>query len=1028
MPPALETYTTAAGRTVVIPRDDDGNIDLTALDLDGDELQAFLIEIGRLTPTADKPLSGYAKAKANQTDNAPTQATPAEPLIDQAQVLRFLQLLGRDNDERVVVALFPADPGKPMIHKPQDGASTTWSEASWKDFSTTLKRRAGDQLSLGMVINRCGKQPADWGTKPEHFSGQRPSDREKKCAVWTGATEGEKWRNRPRTWGASNAHICEAVAVWFECDGGLSVAEQETLHTLIGLPPPSFTVWTGGKSLHCYYVLDGAITPEQFHFLMDWIVRALKAVRPDAGADPSLKNPSRVMRCPGGIHATKGGRAYIHSEHPEARRYRAEELEQALPQEHKPTASRVPSGASDDGGSKTDKAKSKTKAKAKAGKSGRHKWFHRLDPEQQWAEALLMLKAHPCRQKPSAQGGPAGTREPALKVLGALAGHFGDEGALKLCEEAQWSNEWWNPADELGRFDHQFLEISHAIDLAKEHGYLNPAERWQAAARAKANRGDGIKPSLTGEWHRDFDWMLTEERTVDVIIEEALTAQAAENGSKWWYYQGSFRRYSPSLGYYERVSHDTLTREITVLLRRVYELVGPDQIVVRKQTTAAKAVACTNWMASTVALMEGQMDQGRRIAFTNGTAYHDGQQWLLGQHSPDNLLSFGINGAWVDDAQVPPLFHEFVRTSYGLAWLNIIRAVLSYTADPVHICRIILFLIGPSGTGKGTLERLIEQVFPAETVAVLQNTADLNSPDKVAQLVAGRRLITFPDLQGHQSGLGTLYSLTESGLLTGRRLYSSDTFEVRFTGRVVVCSTQAPTFDNAGTGIARRLLTVPTLHQRLSSDLLPSNSQAFNEALAAEIGQLISWALQMPADEVEQVLQGNDPEGLLKAATTELESGLDGTRQFIDACLVPADGKTVPNEDDLFMAYRLFSKRVGLKGVCNQSHFISRLKGALPHLHRPRRMVKGVRVKAGFFGFSLVPDLWHPTDQLALQALRDNYRNRDDSSRAEFSVDGWDSTDLERAPRGFSWGVLVACNMTDGQLPLLKAHQPDTTD
>ena len=944
-------------------------------------------EIGSLNGFSQDALRGLAEAQQRALNLEPLnelQEWSTKQIVVWSEVKRFLELLGRNNDQRLVVALFPPDPGKPMIHLPQVG------RVDQGEIERMLANRAADQISLGLVVNRPAPVPDKWGTKPDHFSGKRPSDKERKFQIWNGLKPGVKSRNSPRAWGASNDHIGESVAVWFEGDGGLPIEEQLKFHELIGLPTPTFTVWTGGKSLHSYYVLDVPCTPTKSHFLMDWIATALKRANPDAGADSSLKNPCRVMRCPGGFHGTKGGRAYIYSEHPGQRRYSIDELESALPGECKPS-----------GGTEfKDLAWKNSKA-------ARENWWTRLSPDEKWSEAVLMMEVIPCRQQPSAEGGPAGTREPALKVLGGLGDEFGEDDAVAICVEAQWFNEWWDPAKELAAFNHSYLTIWTVVKAAKEHGYLTPDQRRREDTRKEANKASSAKSPEQGEWGETFDWMLTEERTCEVVVEEALKAEAKETGGEWLSHQETFRRYVPKSGFYERVSHTELKRHITTLLRQIFELKGSSKnpIVVRKQTTEGKAEACARWMASTTAASE--MDVVPAVAFTNGTLHLEGNSYELRPHSPDNRLTFAIKGEWTEGAECPPLCREFFRTSYGLEWLHIIRAVIAYSADPRYCCRVLLLLLGNSGTGKGTFERLLEAMFPPESVATLQKTAELDSPEKVAQYVCGTRLLTFPDLQGHQTGLGTLYSLTEAGLLTARPLFSRDTFSFPFTGRVVICATSVPTMENAGSGMARRILPIPTKTHRLSSELLKGlEAENLDRALQAEIGQLVSWALQMPRSEVEAVLRGNDPDGLLRSSRTDVEVNMDATRAFIDQCLAPASNTTIPDRSELFTAYQLFCKARGFKGVCNETSFTNRLKGALPELHRPRTGVpgnaKGAKVPAMFFGFQLIEGLW--------------------SSDPHAYYVSMGSHDVERGPSGSNWGTLQKSKLGEGGFAELKGR------
>lgn len=62
-----------------------------------------------------------------------------------------------------------------------------------------------------------------------------------------------------------------------------------------GLPEPTFTVDTGGKSMHLYWVLNEPIDPERFRNLIGRLIAY-------TGADSTNRNPSRVMRLPGAWH------------------------------------------------------------------------------------------------------------------------------------------------------------------------------------------------------------------------------------------------------------------------------------------------------------------------------------------------------------------------------------------------------------------------------------------------------------------------------------------------------------------------------------------------------------------------------------------------------------------------------------------------------------------------------------------------------------------------------------------------------
>lgn len=102
---------------------------------------------------------------------------------------------------------------------------------------------------------------------------------------------------------------------------------QLTAWQQLGLPEPTIQVDTGGKSIHCYWVLTDPISPQHWRILQ-------KRLLEHADADRALKNPSRVMRLPGTFHVradgTLGELASIVS--CSERTYNVEQIEACLPE------------------------------------------------------------------------------------------------------------------------------------------------------------------------------------------------------------------------------------------------------------------------------------------------------------------------------------------------------------------------------------------------------------------------------------------------------------------------------------------------------------------------------------------------------------------------------------------------------------------------------------------------------------------------------------------------------------------------
>lgn len=371
------------------------------------------------------------------------QPATTGPIVDWTELSRFLTALGRNaHDSPLVIVLYPKDVSLPCIHY-----SCTAGSIPKRKIEDMLRKKP--DLSLGLVINPPTVKPDKWGSDPSHFSGKSEQEKKRSCWEWNRGRNRHENACPPKAWGAKSEHIDHAYSIWFECDGGLSLEEQEALACKAGLPEPSLTVWSGGKSLHCYFVLTEPISKEKFKELMERLCLTINATAPEAGADGSLKNANRVMRVPGSLHASTKKRCRIHRQN--GALYSLYELEQHL----------LPLPSSAD---------TKEFECAGAQPSNNH-WFNDLTPSTQKKMAVEMLAHIPKREKPSAQGGPLNTRGPAIKVLYGLVRHFGHSLAAEICLEAGWTNEYWSPENEMQYISDPQCGIGVVIKAARENGW-----------------------------------------------------------------------------------------------------------------------------------------------------------------------------------------------------------------------------------------------------------------------------------------------------------------------------------------------------------------------------------------------------------------------------------------------------------------------------------------------------------------------------------------------------------------------------
>jgi len=131
--------------------------------------------------------------------------------------------------------------------------------------------------------------------------------------------------------GDSDAEITSCPALFVEWDDGASIEVQRNRWQELQLPEPTLMIWTGGKSLHCYWVLDQPMAPADWRPLQKRLIDY-------AGGDKACCNPSRLMRLPGFKYEKTPGAGDLCRilENPSGNRYKASDIAAALPVEVPP--------------------------------------------------------------------------------------------------------------------------------------------------------------------------------------------------------------------------------------------------------------------------------------------------------------------------------------------------------------------------------------------------------------------------------------------------------------------------------------------------------------------------------------------------------------------------------------------------------------------------------------------------------------------------------------------------------------------
>lgn len=341
-----------------------------------------------------------------------------QTLVDWSIAEEFLELIGRSTGP-IVFAVYPSDPSKPCIHIKAEADAIPRTK-----IERILARNPTH--SLGFIVNPPSEQPESWGSKPEHTN-----------------KAGEL-----KAWGASNKHIEHAIACFAECDGSLAREAQAALPALADLPEPTVSVWTGGKSLHHYWVFTPGqeVDIQTFSDLQRRIATKIEIVAPDSKPDKAISNASRVMRLPGGVHPSTGDRTVIDSYSEET--FTEDEIATAAPQFW-------------------------TRGTREAQPS--HHWFGKLPADEQRKLAVEMLRNHvPLRTEAG-----KGDYPQCFAILAGITHHFGAVVAHDIVEEADWQSPGtWEPLKKIPSIGDAPIQasIKRLVNTAIANGWDPPEQ------------------------------------------------------------------------------------------------------------------------------------------------------------------------------------------------------------------------------------------------------------------------------------------------------------------------------------------------------------------------------------------------------------------------------------------------------------------------------------------------------------------------------------------------------------------------
>jgi len=304
--------------------------------------------------------------------------------------------------------------------------------------------------------------------------------------------------------GTKDREIQYCRALFFEDDGDSSYDEKVAQWESAGLPRPSLQVWTGGKSVHHYWLLEEPCTPAQFKAAQKRLFRHVQNALPGASIDTALSNPARILRLAGGVHPATGEMSRMVSAG--GQRYSYEQLwnltgDDGLAQPSSSTLAAV--RAFNSPKAQLPAPVGAPIAQRPAGErkvlpdydAPEHRLFRELQVENdlihqpqtrsfreysRTQQLQLVVEALPFCLERGAPG--SDTYGSAWKLLAAMVNTYGVIDALECAARAGWSQEHWNIGIEASKIEENSSDrgeayrvtIFHLFDSAEFNGWVRP--------------------------------------------------------------------------------------------------------------------------------------------------------------------------------------------------------------------------------------------------------------------------------------------------------------------------------------------------------------------------------------------------------------------------------------------------------------------------------------------------------------------------------------------------------------------------
>ncbi len=364
---------------------------------------------------------------------------------------------------------------------------------------------------------------------------------------------------------------------------------------------------------------------------------------------------------------------------------------------------------------------------------------------------------------------------------------------------------------------------------------------------------------------------------------------------------------------------------------------------------------------------------------------------LRGEKASGAVLSTH-DPAWFSTSKLP---YEYDTEAVCPAWVQFLRDVFNGDAEAIEALQMwfgylltpdmslqkVMFIIGPTRSGKGTIISVLRELLGHETIATPtlsslgQQFGLASLVGKTAAIIADARMPTKSD---ESIITERLLNITGGDPVSISRKFKTDLGDFKLSCRFTLFSNLLPRLRDASAVFVNRCIFLA-----MPNSYLGREDRGLQGRLLAEMSGILNWAIEGRAklDAVGKIHQPASGYSLLN----ELQSILSPASMFLeDRCVVDANSKIEIKV--LFDHWVDWCEEHEVSHTGDIQSFGRKLKAILPGLGtgRARNSRGRVSPRRSYIGIGLKPD-----DVMEQQRLAQSFPSEEQTAEQGQDVDEW---------------------------------------